>query len=65
MCPPEATAESENRSIGIVKPENIVSDSAVQEGYSRDISFTPPSNPLLALYPEKWGGGTGSSQAGQ
>jgi len=29
-----------------------LSDAAVLEGYSRDIGFTPHTDPLLALYPE-------------
>jgi hypothetical protein len=52
MCPLEANAGFRNGFIGILKPENIVSDPAVLEGYSSDISFTPHFKPLLALYPE-------------
>ena len=52
MCPPETAAGYKDRFAKIVKPGNIASDSAVLEGYSKDISFTVPSKPLLALYPE-------------
>jgi FAD/FMN-containing dehydrogenase len=36
----------------IVKPENIVSDPAIIEEYSRDISFIKGSRPLLLVRPE-------------
>ncbi len=52
MCPPDAADDFKAGCIKVLKPENIVSDPDVLEGYSRDISFTAPSKPMLAVYPK-------------
>lgn len=36
----------------VVKPKNIVDDSSVLEGYSKDCSFVAKGSPLLLAYPE-------------
>jgi FAD/FMN-containing dehydrogenase len=36
----------------VIKPESVVSDPAILEEYSSDVSFTEGTRPLLLVYPE-------------
>jgi hypothetical protein len=48
----EAAADLRHSLAAILKPENIIDDPAVLEGYSKDYSFAPRSSPILVAYPE-------------
>jgi len=52
MCPPEAISGFRDGLAKVVKPKNIVGDSAALEGYSKDCSFVAKGSPLLLVYPE-------------
>lgn len=48
----QAAASFRNSLSSIVRPESIVSDAAILEGYAKDFSFVARGNPLLLVYPE-------------
>lgn len=52
MSPPEVLVYLKNELAAVLKPENIVEDAAVLEGYAKDRSFAAGRNPFLAVYPE-------------
>lgn len=52
MGPSKVLSHFRDGLIGIINPDNIVEDTAVLDGYTRDISFITGSRPLLLVYPE-------------
>jgi len=52
MCLSNSLSQFRNGLAGIIRPDNIVEDAAILDGYSRDISLVTGSRPLLAVYPE-------------
>jgi hypothetical protein len=52
MCPLDGISNFRHGLAKTIKPENIIDDSVVLGGYSKDHSFVSKSNPQLLLYPE-------------
>jgi FAD/FMN-containing dehydrogenase len=52
MFPQEGAASFKNGLAQVLNPENIVDDSSVLAGYSKDCSFVAKDSPSLVVYPE-------------
>ena len=52
MCPSNTISRFRDSLIGVIKPDNIVEDTAILESYARDISLDTGRLPTLLIYPE-------------
>lgn len=52
MCSSDILSRFRDGLIGIIKPDNVVDDTAILDSYERDISLVTGSRPMLLVYPE-------------